>query len=152
MNHLRNKTIIFFCIPIILTILGCQSAKMLNSKDVQGLKFAYLPKGMNTARALEDCDDIFHFPENIQDAIIEDQKTIRSFINLVNTLEEYGGAVNEDYRLICLIFLKDSKIPKRICFGEGWLINYEGTIMQDNENIFNFLDGLLYSEINISED
>ena len=152
MIHLPNKVFIFCFILIFIIVLGCQPSKELRSNDILGLKFAYIPKGMNTARAVQDCDGVFLFPENLKDTAITDTKTISSFIKLVNELEESNDIINEDYRIICLIFLKDSEIPKRICFGEGWLINYEGVIMKDDADLFNFLDALLYPEINILND
>jgi hypothetical protein len=152
MIHLRNKVLIFYSILIVTLALGCQTSSKLRSNDIQGLKFGYLPKGMNTAHAISECDNILLYTEVLIDTVITDTKTISRFIKLVNELEESNDSINADYRIICLIFLKENKSPKRICFGEGWLIDYEGVIMKDDANLFNFLDELLYNELKILSD
>jgi len=150
--HLRNKILLCFLFTLTLFSTSCNTSKNLNCDDVQALKFAFLPKGLNSAKAISDCEGILSYIPNVMDTIITDQKTICRFTKLVNDLAESENQVNEDYRIICLIFIKDSKNPKRICFGEGWLINFEGVIMKDDANLFNFLDTLLYNEINVLND
>lgn len=141
----KNRIFLFCFFTIALFSLSCKTTKKLNCDDVQGIKIAYLPKGINTAHAINDCDDILKYTPVVKDTTISDKETIRNFIKLINNLKVSKNHSNEDYRIMCLIIVKDMKNPILICFGEDWLINYNGIIMKDNKKIFKFLDNLLYN-------
>lgn len=143
-NHLRNRILLFNFFLFFLLLCGCNSTNKLKCNNVQGIKIAYLPKGINPNKAISNCDDIFDYSPVLMDTTITNKEIICKFINLANEFVVSNDSSNKDFRIICLIFVNGSEKPTKMCFGEDNLIFYNEIQMNDNIALFNLLDTLLY--------
>ncbi|HNV81396.1 MAG TPA: hypothetical protein PLO02_06260 [Tenuifilaceae bacterium] len=142
-----SKKMWLLCIIVsILLLPNCTPKnKVLNCNEVQSIKVAYLPKGINPNKAISNCEDIFQYKPVLKDTILTDKELICSFVNLVNKLKISDEPINSDFRIICLIVFNDNRQPVKICFGEGYLTVYNQTLMKDSDILFNMLDEVLYT-------
>ena len=144
-----NKGVLFL---LILTYThfstSCTTTKRpLDCNDVQEIKIAFLPKGINPNKAISNCNDIFQYRPVLKDTVLNNQEFICNFIRNINKLEESNIAINYDFRVACLIVLKSGKHPQKLCFGEGYITVFNDILMKDNANLFKLLDETLYPSI-----
>ena len=132
----------------LLISLGCVDRKpYFNPKNIEKIRFFYLPKGLNPDHSIVNCKEIFSCPkEIISDTIIKNKKFITKFISNINSLEYTSNKRNYDFRIMCLIKDKKKKI-KKLCFGTNYLIVFEGKEMKYNNEIFELIDSTLYKNV-----
>jgi hypothetical protein len=142
-GHLSS---VYIILSIILTCFSsCKNEEsFVDSKNVQQLKIAYLPKGINPDMAISNCDDIFEYPEVLlKDTTVTNPEFILTFISELNKLKKSNRSINYDFRIKCLIILKQGE-KKEICFGEDHLIVFDGILMEDNTKLINQINLQLY--------
>lgn len=143
---LKSKILIHVTLLLTILLISCKSSQKIDCHNVQKLRFAYLPKGVTSPNAISDCHKLFGYSPSLRDTTITDEIKICDFVDRINSLSIADSLESEDYRILCLIFVKGKKNPIKICFGEGYLINYNKTQMQYSKELFDFLDKLLYCE------
>ena len=142
------KTLLNFkniIVLILLITLGCGARKLyFDLKNVEKIRFFYLPKRLNPNHSINKCNEIFSCPKEIlKDTIITDKNFIHSFVKYINILKPSKKSINYDFRIKCLIKGKNGKINK-VCFGEDYLILLDGKLMQDEKKIFELINKTLY--------
>jgi len=142
-GHLNGKYLILSILLICFS--SCTNREdYIDIKNVQQLKIAYLPKGINPNMAISNCDAIFEYPKVLlKDTIITDSEFISSFINEVNKLKESNKSINYDFRIKCLIIINKGE-NKEICFGEDHLIVFDDILMEDNAQLISKINNALY--------
>jgi hypothetical protein len=137
--------LLFFILAYTQVTSSCTSSKQtLDCKDVQEIKIAFLPKGINTNKAISNCEDIFQYRPVLKDTVINDKEFICNFVRNINKLEKSNEPINYDFRVACLIVLKSGKHPQKLCLGEGYTTVFNDILMKDNANLFKLLDETLY--------
>lgn len=150
-KKLNKKLLISQNIKLLLiafvSLLFLQCSKdnhRIKANDVILIKIAYLTKGINPNMAVRRCSDVLDFPpELLNDSVIKDSTFINTFVSIINKLQINNSRINYDFRIRCMIRFKDGT-KKEICFGEDRLIVYEGILMKDSGDMFEFLNKNLY--------
>ena len=120
-----------------------QPPRKLDYKDVDSVLFGTMPYGVATIAPLSIAQ-VTHSP-NYKDTLCNDPFIIQRFIALLNQLSpsrDHNRTI--DCRKIALINMKDGSI-RQVGFGDYWDTIYEGCIMNDSDELFQFLDSLLYA-------
>lgn len=117
----------------------------LNCDDVDYIKIAYLPKGINTAMAISDCNDIFQYKEVLREKTFYQSPELCELVKSINNLEKSREEIDFDFRIKLLIFTKKTEKPLELCLGEGYLTTLNGRLMMDNPWLFKLLDEMLFN-------
>lgn len=142
-GHQNINASIFIVAALIFTI-GCKTDHhYIDDRKVQKIKIAYLPKGINPDMAISNCNDVLRYSALLQDTTITNREFISEFISQINDLEESSDSTNFDFRINCLVFLKEGQY-RQICFGEDHLIVLDKVLMKDNRKLFLLIDDALY--------
>ncbi|MCR4768834.1 MAG: hypothetical protein K5874_01285 [Bacteroidaceae bacterium] len=126
------------------SLLSCSHSHYINVDHVEYIKFAYLPKGLETIKGLSSWEDVVSH-ENKIDTIIDNTKFISEYVDLLNSTLETEDSVSRDFRVVSLIKLNNGK-EHYVCLGENNGIYYDSIILQDNKQIFDFIDQHLYTK------
>ena len=141
-----TDTLIVFVFTLIL-IAGCSShskPKPIDPNDVESIYFGNVVKGLHTRVAVTKFDDVPYFT-SYRDTVIYSEDIIRRYINLVNNLE-YSKEQNRyaDLRIISEIRMKNNLVV-RVSSGYQFGVVYNEAIMNDNNELIEFYDSLLYT-------
>ena len=129
---------------IVIFMVACAQRPKIDVGQVDSLLFGTLPYGVETRQALSSVAMVTH-SKSYKDTIYKSPEVIHRFVSLVNQLSPERKSRNTiDLRKISLVFLKDGSILQ-LGFGDYWDTVYEGKRMKDNEELFQFLDSLLYA-------
>lgn len=128
--------------------ISCKSSVInYNSSDVTAVKFRYLPKGFDSNKAIHNSLDIFGYTYLLRDTIIKDRDVIGKYVSLLNKLKLSKSTHAYDLRILSIMKLTDGSNSPYIMFGENRNILYDDSVLlDDNPELFEFLDNLLYSE------
>ena len=143
-NQLSGKMMSLFSALMLLFLWSCDSE--IDSDKVEALKFIYLSREVTTPIAVMDSQDIFSI-EISKDTIIRDRKIIEDYIDLVNALEKAHNDRIYNIRIVSFIKLKGREKGIELSFGWDDFIIYKGRLMENNQEMFNFLDQLLPEDV-----
>jgi hypothetical protein len=129
----------------VLAIRCNVNPKSCVSDDVTNVIVYYLPKGINTDKAIRECNDIFFYNPVLQDTLISDRGFIDSLSYIINQLKPSEREVNYEFRIKMVLKLVDKK-QIEVCLGEGYLICVDGNLMEDNTALFDLIDKSLYDK------
>lgn len=124
-----------FCTP--------KDFKIIDTKNVMHIYFGAVPYGIETPFDIEDPSQILGWDE-YRDTLITDSVTINRFVSLVNSLKPAKEKAGLDIRIIASITTTEG-IKHRLCFGYIGGTSYDGVEMEDNDELFSFLDSLIYA-------
>ena len=132
---------------VLLLSSGCSSHSKPNPidpNDVESIYFGTVVKGVETMVAVTKFEDV-PLLLSYRDTVIYSEDIIRRYINLVNNLE-YSNNQNDyaDLRIISEIRMKN-KLVARVSSGYQFGIVYNEAIMNDNNELIEFYDSLLYA-------
>ena len=123
---------------------GCFPSHFINPNHVNYIKFGYLPKGVETYRALASWRDVVAQEERI-DTIIKDEQFIREYVGILNSTSERNDTASFDFRAVALIKMNDDT-EHYVCIGDNNGLVIDSQILQDNKQMFDFIDVHLYTK------
>lgn len=135
---------LLFIIFIVISTTSCSRTVYVNVESVEAIRFFYLPKGVETQRAVCDYRDVRTFTNIVQDTIIYDRKIISQYVGYVNKLRP-AKQRNNDFRIYSIIKFKNNDEYFHLGFGENFGAVFEQQQMKDYPKLFRWLHDLLYS-------
>lgn len=116
---------------------------IIEPKNVMHIYLGAVPYGIETPNNIDDPFQIMLWDE-YRDTLINDSITINRFVSIINSLKPAKENTGLDIRVIASITTTEG-IKHRLCFGYMWGTSYDGIEMEDNEELFSFLDSLVYA-------
>lgn len=126
------------------SLISCSHSHYINVDHVEYIKFVYLPKGLETIKGLSSWEDVVSH-ENKIDTIILNKQFISEYVDFLNSTLETEDFISRDFRVVSLIKLNNG-VKHYVCLGENNGIYFDSMILQDNKQIFDFIDQHLYTK------
>lgn len=140
MKNLRiamSGSILFVC----LLLISCTSS---SKNEIELVRIFYLPEGLHTVIAIQDCDEIFQYREVLRDTIIKEKQMIEELYGKCENLKAAEDSMGHvDLRIRCTFKYKDGS-KKVLCTGAYGNVVYEGVRMQDDPELLKMIKDIVY--------
>ena len=145
---ISNKFIIFLHLLMISLMLlsSCRyksdKINKIKLEDVESIRFIYIETGSEpmvpiSVRNIETQPNL--------DTLVSDVKTIRQYIDMINTLKISENNNMRDIRIVSYVNKRNGD-QDTIAVGENYEVEYNGIGMEDSRQLFTFLYKILYTK------
>lgn len=131
---------------LIMILVFLSSCSIEDNENVvyPNIEFVFEEKGICTNNAVTDPDILLSFSYRA-DTIITDTSMVNSYIKYINNLKDCDDCPPIDIRVVSVIHYSDHE-QKVVCFGENCGTMVDGRCKYDNEELFSYINNLLYDE------
>ena len=115
----------------------------INTDDVVQLYYGAINEGHESIIPITNPEELM-IMDTFRDTVVLDRSVITKVVSLVNSLKPSNETDHIDARIVFSIKMKDGTKHR---FALGYLFGtlYNGRIMEDNDELFSFLDSLIYA-------
>lgn len=119
----------------------------ISPESVDSIRFGTLPKSLLIESRLTTYGMVAGlFKDHYKETVIRDRILINQYVSMLNRLRPVRNKKRQErganLRTTSILHTRDGDIY--VCFGHLWTTSYEGILMKDRKEIFDFLDSLLY--------
>lgn len=137
---------------IIFLLIGCtrHPYRVLDPDEVDRITFGAIAPGQETMFSIRNIGQLIQF-DTYRDTtfyVRDDSSLIRRYISLLNKQVPLEGEGSIDMRIFSIVTMKDG-LQHMNCYGYARGSLYDGAYMEDNEELFSFLDSLIYASHDI---
>ncbi len=143
MKSLKVFSIAIFLLFLFFSNSCSHKNKGIDCNDIIRITINYLPKGIDPAIPISDCNYIFYYTPVLKEITLYEQGNICQLVFFINNFKTSNENTFLDFRININLENKDGEI-NRLCLGEDDLIVFNGVLMKNEMELFEFINKLLY--------